>query len=210
MHLAILGATGRTGRHLVDQAIVAGHRVTAVVRDPNRFDQNQSGLAVRPLSTLTAEALAPLLTGTDAVLSTIGTRDSRKPTTVTADTATATVAAMRASGTRRLVVVSASGMHREGDDPLTRLLVKPVLGRILRHAFADMLRMEEIVARSGLDWTLLRPPRLTDRPAAGSYRTALDRNVRGGFQLTRADLAACLLRCLHEPAWSRHAVSVAH
>nr|WP_310716119.1 NAD(P)-binding oxidoreductase [Nonomuraea sp. 3-1Str] len=88
------------------------------------------------------------------------------------------VRATAAEGARRLVVVTANGMITEGDGPVTRLVFKPVLGRVPRNPFADMLRMEDVVRASGLDWTIVRPPPLTEGPRTGSYRSAIDR-VRG-------------------------------
>ena len=104
---------------------------------------------------------------------------------------------MRHHGPRRLIVVSNSGMHVDDEDgPMTRHLVKPILRRVLRHAFADMRRMEGRVRTSGLDWTIVRPPMLTNGLHTANYRTALDRNLRGGTTISRADLADQLLRCL--------------
>jgi uncharacterized protein YbjT (DUF2867 family) len=84
-----------------------------------------------------------------------------------ADTARVVTAAMREVGVRRLVVISASGAHTTGDSLPIRVLVKPIVGRILRHQFADMRVMEDVVRGSGLDWTMVLPPQLTDRPAPG-------------------------------------------
>jgi uncharacterized protein YbjT (DUF2867 family) len=80
---------------------------------------------------------------------------------------------------------------------------------MLRHGFADMLGMEEVVRASGLDWTILCPPRLTNGRHTGSYRTEVDRTVRGGFQVSRADLADCMLCCLTDPATVGRAISIA-
>lgn len=95
-------------------------------------------------------------------------------------------------------MVTANGMITEGDGSVTRLVFKPVLGRVPHNPFADMLRMEDVVRASGLDWTSVRPPPLTEGPRTGSYRSAIDRNVRGGLRVSRADLADCVLRRLDE------------
>ncbi|MER5421689.1 NAD(P)-dependent oxidoreductase [Streptosporangium roseum] len=102
---------------------------------------------------------------------------------------------------RRLVAVSAGGAFiDDGDGPVTRLIVKPLLQRVLRHPFADTRAMEEEIRDTGLAWTVVRPPRLTDGPRTGRYRTSLNRNVRGGLTLSRADLADCILSRLDDPA----------
>jgi len=129
---------------------------------------------------------------------------------VCGDGARAIITAMRAADTRRLVVVTASGhIVGDGDGPFTRTVVKPMLRRYLRESFADFARTDQAVQASGLDWTIMRPPRLTDgkpRP----YRTAIDRNVRGGISLARADLAHAILAALTDPATVGHTVALGY
>ncbi|WP_067975313.1 NAD(P)-dependent oxidoreductase [Nocardiopsis trehalosi] len=209
MRITVFGATGRTGGLVVDRALESGHDVTAVVRDPARLRQ-----ADRPgLTTVTADALDPraiteAVAGRDAVVSALGP-NGRAATTVCADGAHAIATVMRTAGTRRLVVVTASGhVVDDGDGPFTRL-VKPLLRRYLRAGFADFARAEAAVRASGLDWTLMRPPRLTGagpRP----YRTALDRNVRGGVTIGRTDLAHAVLAALADPATIGRSVAVGY
>lgn len=211
MKLAILGATGGTGTHLVRQACAAGHDVTAVVRNPARLGDDHPNLTVVEANLMDPAALGAAFAGHDAVISAMGSRDGRAPTTVCADSAAAIVVAMREHAIRRLVVVSNSGMHvDQSDGPMTRLVVKPLLGRILKHSFADMRRMEELVRASGLDWTIVRPPMLTNGRRTGRYRTAIDHNVRGGNRASRADLADQLLRCLSVERTVRAAVAIAN
>ncbi|MGH8966975.1 MAG: NAD(P)-dependent oxidoreductase, partial [Actinomycetes bacterium] len=95
------------------------------------------------------------------------------------------------------------------DDPLTRYVVKPlILQRLLKHAFADMRAAEDVTRGSGRDWTIVRPPRLTDGPGNDRYRTAVDRNLRGGRSITRADLAAALLDTAGDASAIGHVISV--
>src|SRR5947209_1751710 len=113
-------------------------------------------------------------------------------------------------GTRRLVVVSNSGIIDGGDGPVTRFVAKPILRRVLRHTWNDMRRMEDLVRASELDWTLMRPPMLTNGARTGTYRTAVDRTVRGGVRLSRADLADGILRAIADPSLVRAAVAIAN
>ncbi|MFG2057581.1 NAD(P)-dependent oxidoreductase [Micromonospora sp. NPDC048930] len=196
MRLAVFGASGGTGRLLVARAATAGHQVVAVVRDPARLGVVAPGVTVLPADVTDRAAVAAAVRDCDAVVSLLGPGAVRGPTTVRGDATATVVAAMRDTGVRRLVVVTAAGHTTAGDGPLVRFLLKPLLSALLRHSFADMRRTEEIVRGSGLDWTLVRPPRLTDGPATGTYRTAVDRNVRGGLRLSRADLSDVVLRCV--------------
>ncbi|AXB45222.1 NAD(P)-dependent oxidoreductase [Amycolatopsis albispora] len=193
MKITLFGATGATGKHVVDQACAAGHQVTAVVRDASKLTRGD--VTVVEADTMDPAAIEPAVAGADGVISALGSRNGRAPTTVCTDGAASILRAMAAVGTRRLVVVSASGLAKDNDGPLTRVLVKPLVQRMLRNPFADMTRMEELVRESELDWTIVRPPMLTEGPR-GPYRTAVDTGVRGGMRISRANLAHALLRAL--------------
>lgn len=222
MKLAIVGATGGIGRHLVDQAVAAGDDVTAVVRDPAKL----AGVAVRvvaaDLATPDPAALRHAFEGADAVLSGLGPRSAADAGIATRGTR-AVVDAMTTVGVRRVVVVSAApvgvvpspGRPRPprrdpGDGPLMRFLLGPVIRRVLARHYADLALMEEVLRDSGLDWTVVRPPRLTDKPLTGDYRTEYGRNVRGGLTVSRADVAHAMRRLLDRPDSVRRTVGIAN
>ncbi len=134
----------------------------------------------------------------------------------------AIVAAMQAAGTRRIVVVSAAPIstvpsparpnppkHDPGDGFFMRHVFSHIAKTAFRKHYADLALMEDILADSGLDWTVVRPPRLTDKPLTGSYRTALSRNIRGGFLVPRADVAHLMLRVVEQPETIKQTVGVA-
>jgi Putative NADH-flavin reductase len=210
MHITVCGATGGTGRHVVRQALDAGHRVTAIVRNPDGLrGESHPNLDVVTADVMDPDAITDAVAGRDAVVSALGPR-SRGETSVCSDGARAIITAMRAAGTRRLVVVTASGhVIDDGDGPFTRVVVKPLLRRYLRHSFADFARTDEIVRASGLDWTIMRPPRLTDGRSR-AYRTAVDRNVRGGATISRADLAHAILTALSDPDTIGHTIGLGY
>jgi len=210
MKLTILGASGATGTCLTSQALVAGHDVTAVVRDPARL-----AIPAHPrLRILTADvmdpvAISPATAGADAVISAVGPRGTG-PTTVIQDSVRSIIQAMEKTGTRRLIQVSGSVVADDGESPYLRYLLKPLARRtFLRHVCADMRRGEDEIRHSSLDWTIVRPPALTGKAARGTYRTAIDRNLPHGFTVTRADLAAFMLTLLDDPASVHRHVSIA-
>jgi putative NADH-flavin reductase len=211
MKVTILGATGATGACLADQALAAGHEVTAIVRDPGRLVIP----ANRRLRTVTADimdpaSISPAIAETDAVISAIGPRGTG-PTTVIQDSVGSIIQAMQKTGIRRLMVVSGSIVTDEGESPYLRYLIKPIARRtFLRHVCADMRRAEDEIRQSNLDWTIFRPPALTGKAATGTYRTAIDRNLPHGFKVSRADLAACMLTLLDDPATVHKHVSIAN
>ncbi|MFQ6325910.1 NAD(P)-dependent oxidoreductase [Nocardia sp. CWNU-33] len=209
MRLTIFGATGRTGEHLVHQALAAGHQVTAVVRGAHSI-QDRPQLRVVPADVMDPGSLTEAIRGADAVLDTIGSRD-KGPTSVATDTALSITKAMESVGVRRIVLVSNSArIAGPGDDWFTRFVVKPLILRaLLRHSLDDMAAAEQAVRDTALDWTIIRAPQLTDKPAKGSYRTAIERNVTFGIRISRADLAACMLDAAADPQLIRAHINVA-
>lgn len=221
MKLTIFGATGGIGRHLVDQAIAAGHDVTAVARNPDSLPAQ-----VRPvradLATAEPATLASAVGGADAVLSALGPRSKAEYGIATTGTR-AIVGAMQAAGTRRVVVVSAAPVgtvatprrprppkHDPGDGFVVRHLLSPLITAALRDLYADLALMEDLLAGSGLDWTAVRPPRLTNKAATGAYRTAYGRNVRRGLTVSRADVAHLMLAVVGQPETFGQAIGVAN
>ena len=211
MKLTIFGATGATGTCLTGQALAAGHDVTAVVRDPARL-----AVPAHPrLRTVVADVLdpasiTPAIAGADAVITAVGPRGTG-PTTIIQDSVRSIIQAMQKTGTRRLLEISGSIVADEGESPYMRYLVKPVARRtFLRHVCADMRRGEDQIRESNLDWTIVRPPALTSKPATRTYRTAIDRNLPHGFTVSRADLAACMLTLLGDQATVQRHVAIAN
>ncbi|EMD30197.1 NAD(P)-dependent oxidoreductase [Amycolatopsis azurea] len=208
MKLTVFGATGGVGSEVVKQALAAGHHVTAVVRDPSRLTAEGDRLDVVVAGLSEHGALTEAVSGRDVVISALGTRD-RNPTTVVTDGAHAAVAALGSAGVGRLLLVSASGPFVDGDAFFTRNVVKPILGRVLRHGFADMIAAERIVRASDLDWTIVRPPRLLNGSHTGVITARTDGNVRGSYSINRADVADYLLRAAADDSLIHQTVSIA-
>ncbi|MEW1634878.1 SDR family oxidoreductase [Streptomyces sp. NPDC093801] len=215
MKITVFGATGGVGREVVRQALAAGHEVTAVVRDPARLEVSaQDRLRVAVVADLTdGSALLPVLAGQDAVVSALGSASNKHARLhpVTGPALRSVVAAMERAGVGRLTAVSAAplGPEAEGDGLLLRKVGYPLLRWALRDLYADLGVMEAVIAASGVRWTVVRPPRLLNRPGAGRYRRALDANVPGGRVIARADVATALLDTLSDPSTAGHALGVA-
>lgn len=220
MKLTIVAATGGIGRHLLEQAVAAGHDVTAAVRRPEKLTEHVPSVTV-DLARPDLAALETAVAGTDAVLSALGPRSKADAGVATRGTQ-ALVTAMRVAGVQRLIVVSAAPMgtvpsparpnpprHDPGDGFLMRHVLSRIAKVALRDHYADLARMEDVVRASGLHWTISRPPRLTDKPLTGRYRTALDQNVRGGRSVSRADTAHHMLHVLSEPETVGRTVGIA-
>ncbi|MEV6630239.1 SDR family oxidoreductase [Actinoplanes sp. NPDC051470] len=198
--VVVLGAAGRTGRLIVEEAARAGHQVTAAVRTPSNLSHEVRADVRDPAS------LRDAIRGHDVVVSAIGPPGRRSNGLYSAG-ARATVEAMRAAGVTRLLTISSVGVRP--DDPnfswWYRYLVRP----IAKDLYADMRRMEDIVRATDLDWTFVRPTYLQDRPATGAYRVGDNEMPPGGLRITRADLAGFIVEELDQHRWSRRAPSLA-
>ncbi|WP_225100450.1 NAD(P)-dependent oxidoreductase [Streptomyces sp. CoH27] len=210
MNLTVFGATGGIGRELVRQALDAGHRVTAVVRDPARLEVTGDTLEVVRADLTDPEPLRAAVAGRNAVLSGLGAR-SRKDAGVATRLTRTVLHAMEAEGVRRLLVVSAGpvGPAPEGDGPLDRGMLG-IVRAVLKDVYADLSEMEAELARSGTDWTSVRPPRLQDKPLTGHYRTAIGGFPRKGRFIARADVAHAMLSMIDDQGTVKQGVGVAY
>ncbi|MFE2098304.1 NAD(P)-dependent oxidoreductase [Streptomyces sp. NPDC059468] len=210
MKLTVFGATGGIGREIVRQALDAGHRVTAVVRDPARLDVTGSALEVFRADLTDPQELRAAVAGRDAVLSGLGAR-SRKDAGVAARLTRTVLGAMEAEDVRRLLVVSAGpvGPEPENDGLLDRSM-RGLVSAILKDVYADLREMEAGLARSGTDWTSVRPPRLQDKPLTGSYRTVVGGFPPKGRFIARADVAHAMLSMIDDMGTVKQGVGVAY
>ncbi|MER6613337.1 NAD(P)-dependent oxidoreductase [Streptomyces xantholiticus] len=210
MILTVFGATGGIGQEIVRQALAAGHRVTAVVRDPARFPVTGRGLEVLCSDLKDPRDLRPAVAGQDAVLSGLSPR-RRSDAGITARLTRSVLAAMEAEGTRRLLVVSAAPLGTPPEhEPLLDRAMMSVVGTVLKPVYDDLRVMESELARSATDWTALRPPKLLDKPLTGEYRMAVGGNPRSARSIGRADVAHAMLSMTHDPATLEQGVGVAY
>ncbi|MFI5962958.1 NAD(P)-dependent oxidoreductase [Streptomyces asoensis] len=210
MKFTVFGATGGIGREIVRQALDAGHEVTAVVRDPARLGVTGGLLEVVRADLDDPRALRPAVRGRDAVLSGLGAR-RRKDAGVAARLTRTVLSALEAEGVRRLLVVSAGpvGPEPEGDGALDRA-VRGIVSAALKDVYADLRAMETELARSATDWTVVRPPRLQDKPVTGSYRSVVGGFPRRGRFIGRADVAHAMLAMVADTATVKQGVGVAY
>lgn len=211
MNLIIWGATGGTGQQLMEQALSRGHRVTAVARKPEAITLTSPNLQVVRGDVMAYDTVAPLLKGHDAVLSALGVRTSRKPTTLYSVGTRNLLEAMVEQKVERFMTVAAGAYLRDPADPLLiRWIIKPILNHVLAEAYTDMQRMEALIQSSNRNWTVIRPARLTDGPRTGRYRAVPDRSVPNGWQIARADVADYMLTHLEDSATLHRFISLAY
>ena len=189
MKLFLIGATGRTGQEVVQQALARDHHVTAFVRSPENIRLKNERLTVLKGNAMDENELFRAMQNHDAVISTLGPREVFKPSSMLHDSALATTRAMNRSGVKRLVVLSAAA-HFPG-------ILNRIASFIMRNHMRDSLAMEAIVQASGLDWTIARPPRLTQEGYT-TYRSREDAAPRMGFSLSRKAVAAFMLGAIEQ------------
>ena len=211
MHIAVIGASGRTGAHIVEQGLRRGHRITAVVRRPASVLSRHELLSTAEADAYDRTAIDRALAGCQGVISALGVGTSRRPTDLYSTGTANVVAAMRARSIARLAVISAAPAGPRSVQPyLTRRVLMPLLDRAFGATYEDMRAMEAQLRASAVDWVALRPPRLIDKPAKGHYRVGVDQPPPAARSLTYADLATALLDAVEHCTHPRQAQYVAN
>ena len=200
MKLLVIGATGRTGREIVQQALVRGHHVTAFVRSPEGITLKNERLSVLKGNATDENQLFEAMQNHDAVISTLGPRKVFKPGSLLHDSALATTRAMQRVGIKRLVVLSAAA-HFPG-------IPNRIASLIMRNHMRDSLAMEEVMQRNGLDWTIARPPRLTQEDYS-TYRSREGAAPKMGFTVSRKAVAAFMLDVIEQKKHFQKIVGIA-
>jgi putative NADH-flavin reductase len=204
MRLAIFGATGGTGLELTRQALDHGHSVRVLVRNPNRMPLVNANLRLVLGNVLDEESVRKTVLGSDAVLSCLGSRNLLKNVRVVSGGTRLIMSVMKQQGVRRLVVESALGACESLAQ--ATLIERLVFVTLLWAPFQDKNLMEPEVKASGLDWTILRPMRLTNGPLTNRYAVTAGRPPQAS--VSRADVAAAMLKAVEERLWIGEAPAV--
>jgi len=191
--IALFGGTGRTGKHVLDQALAAGHSVRMLARRPETVTVTSDHLVVIGGDVLDAAAVAQTVKDTDAVISVFGQVKGSPPTLQTDGTRNI-VTAMKDLGLSRIITLSGGGLpSEEHDRPKTAdKIIRFLLQRLSPQVLADAESHLEVLRKSGLDWTVVRGPRLTDATPTGTYRVGWV-GVNASTQIARGDLASFIL-----------------
>lgn len=203
--LAILGATGGIGGHLLSWAVDAGYPVHVLARRPEAVP-GRPGVTVTKGDATDPEAVADVVASAGAVLSALGPRGAKTPGLL-ASAASVVTQAMVKHGVRRLICVSAAGAFIR-EDPQANPVVKIILPRIFARPFADVREMERVVRASELDWTLVRPTRLVNGPGTGEFRVRDRYPAPGLTKIARADVAQFMIGALTERSYLRQAPAI--
>ncbi len=194
LHIAVMGANGGIGRQTVREALNAGHHVTAILRTPSKLILLHPNLKIVKGNIMNPETLETPLENIDVVISAIG-KSSFKPTELYSDGNKNLMSAMQKMGVKRAFFISASGLDVNPTHSfLVRFATKYILQKLLRNMYADIRIMEKNVKESGLNWTIMRPPRLTDGPVTGAYRVSINNILNNSLSISRADVADFMIK----------------
>ena len=187
--IAILGANGGIGRQAVELALKAGHHVTAILRNPANLTLVHTTLTLVQGDVMKPESLIKHFKNKDVVISAIG-KTSLAETVLYSQGNSNVLEAMEASGVNRVFFISASGLAvNPSHSIVVKLATRFILQKILKKMYADLTRMEAIVKKSPLNWTIMRPPKLTNEALTGRYRFSIDHFLKNGLKISRANVA---------------------
>lgn len=189
MQIALFGATGGTGRQVLEQAVRAGYQVTALVREPAKLGQTPAGVTVVTGNVLQPPAVDQVVAGADAVICSLG-NTSNNPDMVVTNGTRHIIDAMQRHNVRRLIVVTSLGVGDSKDQ--VPFFFKALMKTVLRKAIEDKEAQEAAVRASRLDWTIVRPGGLTDDPPTGRYQVGTTDLTAG--RVARADVADFILK----------------
>lgn len=199
MKLLILGATGRTGRQVVDEALRAGDTCTAFVRNPAALGDLAGRVRVVTGDATSPRDVAAAMPGHEAVISALGHGSSLTPRKFYARAARAMIEAAKQSGVSRLVWLSSFGVGDTLDSASANQEL--VYRTMLRVVYADKALADEQIRASELDWTIVFPTALSNGPAKRSYSVGERLPMKGARRISRADVAAFMVDAAHGTEW---------
>jgi len=207
MRILVIGAAGRTGQQIVEQALGHGHSVRAMTRSTG-LPLAHARLEIVSGDVLDFDAVSAAVEGMDAVAFAIGSGGGRN-VRVYSEGIGNVLHAMALHGVDALVALSAAGVFARGDKRLS-MGFRAMMATVLKPVYDDMERMEQRIAASGVSWTIVRPVGLSDEPATGQYRLSLDGSLLPkATRVSRADVAALALKALETGSFDRMTLVIA-
>ena len=194
MKLLILGATGGTGQQLVLQSLEQNYEVTALARDPLKLNIEHPLLTVIKGDVLDKVLLSKIIEGKDAVLSALGTGNSLKSRNLISNTVKLLIPVMLENGVSRLIFLSAFGVGESFSQ--ANLLQKLIFRLPLKNIYDDKAQGEKEITSSQLNWTLVYPVLLTNKPPTGKYKVGENLPMKGFPKISRADVADFMIQQL--------------
>lgn len=211
LSILVVGANGGIGKQVVEIALKEGHKVTAVLRNPANLSITHANLEVVKGDVMNPETFEACLENKDAVISALGVRKVMSRTTLYSEGNRNILNSMKKMGVRRAFFISASALEISPVLPFyVRFAEKYIVQKLLRHMYADLRIMEQLVKESDTDWTIMRPPQLTNKPVTGQYRFAINSFLKNCLSISRADLAYFMINNITNEATYRATIEIAY
>ncbi len=211
LNILVIGANGGIGKQTVELALKAGHNVTAVLRNPAKLTLTHANLLVVKGDVMYPETFEEHLEGKDLLISALGTNAINKPTILYSEGNKNLLKAMKKKGLRRAVFISASAIEISPVLPFyVRFAEKYIVQKILRHMYDDLRLMENIIKETDINWTIMRPPRLTDKPVTGEYRFAINSFLKNCLSISRADVAHFMINNITNEATYKATIEIGY
>ena len=209
MNILVFGSTGGTGKQIVQQALEAGHVVTAVARNPSAINITHKNLAVIKADVLQHETFQALFKGKDVILSALGFK-RLSDTMVYSKGVCNIINYMQQNNIKRIMCVSATAIEVNPKLSFLYRMFTKLLQAILKKPYADLLLMEHELKQTNLDWTVVRPPKLLDTSLTGKYRYAINEWLPRCTKISRADLAHFMVHHANDPKTYHSIIEVAY
>jgi putative NADH-flavin reductase len=212
LNVAVFGASGNIGRHVVDQLLAAGHNVTAYVRNPGKLGVTHPNLRIIQGELTDEAAIARAVDGAHAVINALGPTLKRSATGTPVTEGTRNIVqAMQAAGIRRYVGLATPAVADARDKPTLRAKVLRTMPRLaFPNALTEITGMTDAVRNSGLDWTIARITSPSDKPAKHTIRAGFLGRDKVGSAMTRADIARFLVGQLADDTFLRAAPAISN
>ncbi len=207
MKIVVFGATGGTGKNVVERALAAGHDVVAVARKPEAIAAREH-LVAHKGDVTDAASIAGAFEGADAVICAIGPASNGKPGTLISDGTANIVAGCLKANVKRLVFESGMIVSDGKELSFFGSLAVSLFGAIYPKLKIDKVIAERTITDSKLEWVIVRPPALSHAPATGKYFAAPGARIFPASSLSHADCADALVRAVTEAAWTNQVVNV--
>ncbi|HVU56560.1 MAG TPA: SDR family oxidoreductase [Puia sp.] len=214
MKILVIGANGGIGRQAVEQALATGHNTTAMVRNLANLTLTHPLLQTVQGDVMQQDTVEKYVRGQDAVISALGVKGGffgDKPTTLYSQGNAHLIEAMKKTGVRRAFFISASAIEVSPVMPFwARFAARYIVSNLLRYMYADLREMERIIHASNIDYTIIRPPRLTNKSATGHYRFSINSFLKNSLSISRADVAHFMIHHLEDSATYKSMVEIGY
>lgn len=210
----VIGGSGGIGKQCIRAALDAGCYVTAVLRTPSKLSIAHPNLIIVQGDVNSPDQITPHLGNKDVVISAVGASGGLlgdKPTTLYSDSAKLIINGLDNVTDSQVFFISASAVEISPVLPFfVRLIARFVLQKLLKHMYSDLLKMESLVKLSSVNYTIIRPPQLTDGEETGNYRVAINQFLRNGLKISRADVGHFIINHIDDSEIRRATVEIGY